>query len=210
MDWAREVTVRQSFVYVFERYVYKNRLERVLCFIYSYLVWLYFNGMYGIGGVKGVGGQAWRFNYLSCISLFFIVSLEKKDLKIIQIYAQAESKLAKERPSSNSQLPGKALYMMYQYMCSTGHRSHSVRGWVWREQESPRMHRHRRGQVFGAVCEHTCACVCVCENKLGRRLNSQHGRLFNVNDGCQEMSSPWQQEAIYFAQAWIWIWGGAD
>lgn len=66
------------------------------------------------------------------------------------------------------------------------------------------------GQVFGAVCDHVCLCVCVCENKLGRRLNSQHGRLFNVNDGCQEMPSPWQQEAIYFAQAWIWIWGGAD
>lgn len=50
------MTVRQSFVYVFERYVYKNRLERVLCFIYSYLVWLYFNGMYGVGGVKGGRG----------------------------------------------------------------------------------------------------------------------------------------------------------
>lgn len=56
MDRAREMTVRQSFLYLFERYMYKNRLERVLCFIYSYLVWLYFNGMCrGRGMVVGAG-----------------------------------------------------------------------------------------------------------------------------------------------------------
>lgn len=78
-------------------------------------------------------------------------------------------------------------------MYYTGHRGHSVRVMSAERESEPTYARPQKWRVFGAAR--------VCENKLGSGQTSQHGRPFNANDGCQEMLSPWQREAVYFARA---------